>query len=270
LPSSAGNVNPEHVLGVVSLAAEPALRRESTPRTLAAVRPPPIDRRAIAAERVVNFSEDNPKSLFFINGQLWNPSAPPMFVAHTGTVEEWTIRNFAHELHVFHIHQIHFLVEDIDGVPQPPNTWRDSLAIPWRTGNGAPGVAHVVMDFRDPVIAGTFVFHCHILEHEDGGMMAKIQLVDGRANAAAPNPFARFIDASLAFVRSLRGGFGDEALLANLNHICGKRDAVPYSTGPLSEGFVRDAAVTEASRLAAHPEGKARAGDRSRPGGTQS
>jgi FtsP/CotA-like multicopper oxidase with cupredoxin domain len=33
------------------------------------------------------------------------------------------------------------------------------------------------MDFRDPIIRGTFVFHCHILDHEDQGMMAKIQAI---------------------------------------------------------------------------------------------
>ena len=40
-----------------------------------------------------------------------------------------------------------------------------------------PGLIHSVkvrMDFRDPTIAGTFVFHCHILLHEDLGMMHKI------------------------------------------------------------------------------------------------
>jgi hypothetical protein len=33
------------------------------------------------------------------------------------------------------------------------------------------------MDFRDPRIAGTFLYHCHLLEHEDGGMMGVIQVV---------------------------------------------------------------------------------------------
>jgi FtsP/CotA-like multicopper oxidase with cupredoxin domain len=33
------------------------------------------------------------------------------------------------------------------------------------------------MDFRDPNIVGTFVYHCHVLEHEDGGMMGKITVV---------------------------------------------------------------------------------------------
>ena len=36
------------------------------------------------------------------------------------------------------------------------------------------GSVTVLADFRDPVVRGTFVYHCHILEHEDGGMMAKI------------------------------------------------------------------------------------------------
>jgi hypothetical protein len=32
------------------------------------------------------------------------------------------------------------------------------------------------MDFRDPNIVGTFVYHCHVLEHEDGGMMGRIRV----------------------------------------------------------------------------------------------
>jgi FtsP/CotA-like multicopper oxidase with cupredoxin domain len=32
------------------------------------------------------------------------------------------------------------------------------------------------MDFRNPAIVGTFLYHCHILEHEDGGMMGSIKV----------------------------------------------------------------------------------------------
>ena len=35
------------------------------------------------------------------------------------------------------------------------------------------------MDFRDPQIVGTFLYHCHLLEHEDGGMMGTIQVLPG-------------------------------------------------------------------------------------------
>ncbi len=48
-----------------------------------------------------------------------------------------------------------------------------------------PGVVHLLVDFRDPIIVGTFVFRCHILEHEDYGMMAEIQVVS--PTPAMPN-----------------------------------------------------------------------------------
>ena len=42
------------------------------------------------------------------------------------------------------------------------------------------------MDFRDPNTVGTFVYHCHLLEHEDGGMMGVIRVVPkGRANRSS-------------------------------------------------------------------------------------
>jgi hypothetical protein len=46
------------------------------------------------------------------------------------------------------------------------------------------------MDFRDPNIVGTFVYHCHLLEHEDGGMMGRIRVEPARTtvSAGSPNP----------------------------------------------------------------------------------
>jgi FtsP/CotA-like multicopper oxidase with cupredoxin domain len=53
--------------------------------------------------------------------------------------------------------------------------------VPVRTplpdGSFKPGTIKVLVDFRNPVIRGRFVFHCHILDHEDGGMMAEIQAI---------------------------------------------------------------------------------------------
>jgi FtsP/CotA-like multicopper oxidase with cupredoxin domain len=37
------------------------------------------------------------------------------------------------------------------------------------------------MDFRDPHVIGTFVYHCHLLEHEDGGMMGLVQVIPAPA-----------------------------------------------------------------------------------------
>jgi FtsP/CotA-like multicopper oxidase with cupredoxin domain len=131
--------------------------------------PPP------AARRTVVFSE-NAKH-FLINGTVYKMHAPPMFVVHVGTVEEWHVLNVSREVHDFHIHQTHFLVERIDGVVQQHPIWRDSVVVPHERGKAGPGAVTLLMDFRDPIIRGEFMFHCHILDHEDAGMMANIRAI---------------------------------------------------------------------------------------------
>ncbi len=120
------------------------------------------------------FTED--ANGFYLNGVAYSPTAAPMFVAQSGTVEQWTLTNATTEVHAFHIHQVHFIVQDVDGVAQPTR-WTDTFTLPIAHADGTPSVTHVLIDFRDPVIRGIFLFHCHLLEHEDGGMMAKIQVL---------------------------------------------------------------------------------------------
>jgi suppressor of ftsI len=135
--------------------------------------PPP------SVKRLVVLSENN-KPRFFINGKSFNINSPPMFVVHVGTVEEWHVVNVTYEIHDFHIHQIHFVVESVNGVKLAHPHWADSFIVPHRIGIGkgsVPGSVVLLMDFRDPVIRGEFLFHCHILDHEDQGMMAKIEAI---------------------------------------------------------------------------------------------
>jgi FtsP/CotA-like multicopper oxidase with cupredoxin domain len=140
---------------------------------LSAPLPPP------AATRVVRFSE-NAKG-FYINGRAYSPSEAPVFVVHTGTVERWTVENLTLEDHDFHLHQVHFHVETVDGVPVAHPLWRDTVVVPHGTrlpnGSFKRGSIVLIADFRERNIRGTFLFHCHILDHEDGGMMAKIQAI---------------------------------------------------------------------------------------------
>ena len=79
--------------------------------------------------------------------------------------------------HAFHIHQIHFIQIAKDGVPVDDRTVRDTIVVPYWDGQSPtyPSVT-LRMDFRDPDIAGTFMYQCHILDHGDGGMMAKIEV----------------------------------------------------------------------------------------------
>ena len=141
------------------------------------------------AQRTLYFSEvlqdpTNPNSPtnFFITlaGQtpaLYNPSAPPNIVVHQGTVEDWTVQNTAFEDHIFHIHQLHFQVLAINGQPVNDPAIRDTIDLPYWSGTGAYPSVTLRMDFRDASIIGTFVYHCHILAHEDGGMMGTIQVL---------------------------------------------------------------------------------------------
>jgi FtsP/CotA-like multicopper oxidase with cupredoxin domain len=94
-----------------------------------------------------------------------------------GTLEDWTIENRAEEAHVFHIHQLHFQVLERNGKPVNEPALRDTIDLPFWDGKGPYPSVKVRMDFRDPNIVGTFLYHCHILEHEDRGMMGSIEVV---------------------------------------------------------------------------------------------
>jgi FtsP/CotA-like multicopper oxidase with cupredoxin domain len=110
--------------------------------------------------------------------KLFSPDNPPAIVTTQGSVEEWTIENRTEEDHAFHIHQIHFKLMDRDGVVLPPaqQQYLDTVVIPYWKGRGPYPSVTVLMDFRGK-ITGDFVYHCHILEHEDGGMMATIRVL---------------------------------------------------------------------------------------------
>jgi FtsP/CotA-like multicopper oxidase with cupredoxin domain len=120
-----------------------------------------------------------------VDGQQPKPFDPastlPNIVAHEGDVEDWIIENRTQELHAFHIHQIHFVLMEFFGIPINEPFLRDTVNVPFWDGKSLayPSV-RLRMDFRDPNSVGTFPYHCHLLEHEDGGMMGIIR-VESRA-----------------------------------------------------------------------------------------
>jgi FtsP/CotA-like multicopper oxidase with cupredoxin domain len=136
--------------------------------------------------RDLYFSVDlstNPAQFYItVTGQtraIFNMNNPPNIVTRVGAVEQWTVEN----------HQIHFRTLAINGTPVTDYTERDTIDIPHWTGSGAYPSVTLLMDFTDPDIVGTFVYHCHILNHEDLGMMGSIQvlpaLIDSTTKLAA-------------------------------------------------------------------------------------
>ena len=129
-----------------------------------------IKAQAVARTQTLFYSDQNT-----IDGVAYDPGAPPLFYAQSGTVEEWTIVNNASQVHTFHIHQIHFVLEAINGATLAQQYLLDNVNVPAATAAG-PGTVKLLLDFTDPLEIGTFLLHCHILSHEDGGMMAKIRV----------------------------------------------------------------------------------------------
>ena len=100
-----------------------------------------------------------------------------------GSIEEWYLFNTTMESHTFHIHQMSFV--QIDGGPDGDPVTIDDMWDPVGTFLPnpkdpqyplvKPSVVRMLMDFRN-VPRGTFVFHCHMLFHEDRGMMGIVRV----------------------------------------------------------------------------------------------
>jgi len=106
----------------------------------------------------------------------------PHITVHQGDVEDWVIENRSREMHAFHIHQIHFLLTAWNGEPVDEPFLRDTVNVPYWDGKSDryPSVT-LRMDFRGTNAVGTYVYHCHLLEHEDAGMMGIIQVLPRNA-----------------------------------------------------------------------------------------
>lgn len=145
----------------------------------------------VSATRTFQFSEIQPTQFFITQvGQMpmvFDNNNPPAVVTTQGSVEKWIVQNIAQENHEFHMHQIHFKVLsqdnfEINGSQQAPaikGQFLDMIEVPFwdnvTNPNGPLPQVRLLMDFRGMDI-GDFVYHCHILSHEDLGMMAVIRV----------------------------------------------------------------------------------------------
>jgi FtsP/CotA-like multicopper oxidase with cupredoxin domain len=183
-----GDPNPPHLIANVTANAGAVANRGAVapgndlngPRRFAelAAQVPRVQRKLFFSEDVSD--PDNPKFFITVDGEtpkLFDPNDPPAVIAKQGTVEDWIIQNRSGEIHAFHMHQLHFLVLERNGRPITGSNVQDTVTVqPWDGQSPVYPSVKIRMDFRYPESVGTYVYHCHILDHEDGGMMAKIQV----------------------------------------------------------------------------------------------
>lgn len=113
---------------------------------------------------------------FYINGKKFGEGVMPQL--EIGTIEEWTILNAGPLNHPFHIHQGVFIVTKINGFPiEPDKKFPNANAANYVSPLDVimvPAFGSVTIRFRVFDFPGKYVFHCHILEHEDEGMMSPV------------------------------------------------------------------------------------------------
>ena len=148
-------------------------------------------------ELTFNIDTSGPGAVFEIDGKPYEPSRMDR-VLRLGGVDEWTLRS-GRASHPFHIHVNPFqvvkildpsgkdvsapgAVDDIAGTPDPQypglkGVWKDTLWVKnVSLPDKKPGVYTVVVRTRYQRYIGAYVLHCHILDHEDQGMMQNVSV----------------------------------------------------------------------------------------------
>jgi len=121
----------------------------------------PLDTTMATAVRTIVFGQG------IINGHTMDMGRIDVST-RVGATEIWDIANIVGMDHPFHLHGFQFQVIDRDGVPEPFRAWRDMLNIPKHS------TARIIVRYDD--YPGKWMFHCHILDHEDHGMMGVLEV----------------------------------------------------------------------------------------------
>ena len=114
----------------------------------------------------------NMNMTFAINGKIFDPNRVDEFVG-AGTTEIWEIKNMSPMAHPFHAHAIQYQILDRNGVPATGTDlgWKDTFLV-------QPGETVRIIGKFEAVNVGDYMYHCHILEHEDAGMMGYFRVGD--------------------------------------------------------------------------------------------
>ena len=162
----AGTTTPQQTLATLNSSGG-AVGADMPPRRLPDQQPDLRDDK-VDSEHEIVYSQEPPN--FFINGEQFNDDPQNVMESvELNKTSEWTIQNTTTAWHTFHIHINDFQITERDGVPVDGIEHQDNVTVP-------PGES-VTLRYHPTKYTGKFVFHCHVLGHEDNGMMAVVQIV---------------------------------------------------------------------------------------------
>ncbi len=153
------NWNAARDLLTLEYTAAPPVAPVVLPAELRAI--PALDPAKATRTRVLALSQG------LINGRMMDMNRADI-IARLGATEIWKIENLVGMDHPFHLHGFQFQVLDRNGVPEPFRSWKDTVNVPKHES------VRFIVRFDD--FPGKWMFHCHILDHEDRGMMGVLEV----------------------------------------------------------------------------------------------
>ena len=148
-----------HALLTLRYASAAPLPPAEIPQTLRAI--PVLDTLDATATRVMVLTQG------MINGRIMDMTRVDV-EARLGDTEIWQVENLVGMDHPFHLHGFQFQVIDRNGVPEPFRAWKDVVNVPEHE------TVRFIVRYDD--YPGKWMFHCHILDHEDHGMMGVLEV----------------------------------------------------------------------------------------------
>jgi FtsP/CotA-like multicopper oxidase with cupredoxin domain len=174
VPYNQGYISPNGPVARLVVSGDPV--QMNLPNALPAAPLAPISDAEITGKRKLVFDQFTPEAPqtaswmeynFTIDGKLFDASRVDQSIK-LNSVEEWTIANLSDHDHIFHIHQNPFQVTSFNDQPVTDLRWRDTEIIP---GNGTMVFRSRFLDFT-----GRYLLHCHMMNHEDMGMMQIVEV----------------------------------------------------------------------------------------------
>jgi FtsP/CotA-like multicopper oxidase with cupredoxin domain len=154
-----GNWDSTRTLLSIRVTGSPPVRPVAVPAVLRPI--PALDTTQVVTRRVIVMSQGQ------LDGRRMDMHRIDIR-ARLNSTEIWTIQNVVGMDHPFHLHGFQAQVLDRGGVPEPYPSWNDTVNIPKHSS------VRMVLRFDD--YPGRWMYHCHILDHEDEGMMGVLEL----------------------------------------------------------------------------------------------